>query len=238
MNHIMKLNIRNTIETLTVAVCALAPLSAEASPYGNINPRPYWGMRAEIDVTLPSKFHTISTSHAESLFKPGMGVNVGAIYNVPLVSNLYLEPGANLYYQYYSYDLLISDSEQNTTEDPTVKKFGLRVPVNVGYRFNVSDGFSLSLFTGPQLDWGITGSVKYKNPSAANDDAQHQLAVYGDGDYGQRHISMSWRVGIGVEINHDTSLALVGNFGVTDLMKHKDYTFRENSLGLVIGYNF
>lgn len=234
----MKLNIRNSIATLAVAVCALSPLSAGASPYGDTQPRLYWGMRAEIDVTLPSKFHTVSTNHSETLFKPGMGVNVGAICNIPLVSNLYLEPGANLYYGYYSYDVIISDGEDSTTEDPTVKKFGLRVPVDIGYRFNLSDGFALSLFTGPQLDWGITGSVKYKNPSAADEDAKHLLEVYGNGDYGQRHISMSWRVGIGVEINHDTSLALVGNLGVTDLMKHKDYTFRENSLGLVIGYNF
>lgn len=191
-----------------------------------------WGLRASLDVNMPGKWH-LTDGESVKMFKNGLGVTVGGVYNKPFAGNFYVEPGLSLFYDTYQYDnLTILESDQGpAVSDPTVKKFGLRVPVMVGYRFFVSDNFNFTLYTGPELSCGLVGRLSVKGDI--------DLDRLMDTDYyhnGYRRVDCAWKVGAGFPMGR-WLIAIEGAFGLTDLHKN-DISFKENRLSLTLGYDF
>ncbi len=100
-----------------------------------------FGLRLGLDVNCPTKWHANGSS--VKYYKPGGG--------------FYFEPGASMFYDTYRFDDLVLSSQVTTS--PTVKKFGLRMPIVFGYRFELTDKISLMLSTGPEVSVGIIGKV-------------------------------------------------------------------------------
>ena len=73
---------------------------AQSTIFNNPDNKGYFGIRVGGEITCPGD---IKVSHVSlDVFKVGGGVEFGGIYNAPIVANLYVEPGLNLYYNAYS----------------------------------------------------------------------------------------------------------------------------------------
>lgn len=83
---------------LAAAFAALSVMGVSAQDYLLNNPsnRAYFGIRVGGEVTCPGKFK--ANGESVKVFKNGGGFEAGAIYNVPVVANFYVEPGLKLYY--------------------------------------------------------------------------------------------------------------------------------------------
>lgn len=194
----------------------------------------YWGIRAGWDDNLPGNYKAGDYSY--EMFKNGSGLYVGAIYNHPIVAGLYIEPGVSLFYDTYKYsDLTISDADgNNAIFNPKVKKFGVRVPVRLGYYFDIfPSGGGVSVFTGPQFDFGLSGKLGITDQESRDYDIERNL--FSD-LYGFRRIGMSWTIGANVYVG-DWVVEISGAFGMTDMMKGA-VAFRENRISVGLGYNF
>lgn len=97
------------------------------------------------------------------------GYHVGVIADIPLVSNLYLQPG--LFASRKGFDFSMSESYQgyvypdvnrDVSVDLAAKPLYLEMPLLLSFRLPVNTGLSLALEAGPYAAYGIGGDVVIK----------------------------------------------------------------------------
>ncbi|MDE6279787.1 MAG: PorT family protein [Paramuribaculum sp.] len=209
---------------IALLVCVAGILNARAEEV-ETNSAPMFGIKAAFDVNIPGDWHIDSGS--VEMYRQGKGFTLGGVYNVYLGKGFYVEPGVSFFYDAYSYlDLKISDKE---IETPSLYKTGLRIPVVVGYSFNLSESFSMRVYTGPELSWAMGGKIKVKNSDLVGDFPD---SLFGNS---QRRVDCAWKIGVGVPYN-GFLISVDGAIGVTDLMKNPDLSFRENRVTIGLTY--
>ncbi len=215
-----------------ILLCTLKSFSSNPV-LDNPNNSPYWGVRIGYDWNLPGKWDTPFGEDID-MFRSGGGFSVGAIYNIPLKANLFFEPGVYFYYDTYSYkDVIITDEFGNEKDsDPKIVKSGFRIPLSLGYRFDLSDRFSVSIFTGPQFGYAFYGNIHFRNKEIAEEYPEKLFS-----EYGQRRFNIDWNIGFGIEVDYRWYFSITGQLGLNDLQKN-EVKFKENRLTFALGYNF
>lgn len=188
-----------------------------------------WGMKLSLKGELPGKWKGDNISI--NMFKPGMGISIGAVADIYLGKKFYFEPGTSLFYSSYYYKDLIIQGVDGTTDqrDPKLTKYGLEIPLLVGYMIDLSDRYEIDVFTGPQLRYAFAGKIDIKK-EIINGDLNDSFDLWGIN--GQRRFDVSWKIGIGVPVK-TCVLSLEADLGITDLLKN-DISFRENRIGFSI----
>jgi len=193
--------------------------------------RPMFGIKVAFDVNIPGKWHNDNGS--VKMYNHGYGFTLGGVYNVYLGKGFYIEPGVSLFYDRYSFDDLHIINNDGTIVDnnPTVYKIGLRVPVTVGYVFTLTDRFSMSVYTGPELNYSFAGKYIVKHKDSINTDFPSNPFD------GQRRVDCAWRIGLGFPIN-SFLIGIDASIGMTNLLKNPDISFRENRATVGVTYYF
>lgn len=214
--------------TLAVALIGAAGASAQDYLLNNPNNRAYFGVRVGGEVTCPGKFK--AKGESLKMFKNGGGFEAGAIYNVPVVANFYVEPGLKLYYNAYGIDDKIQDAEDLVSG--SVRKFGMRVPVMLGYHFDFTPDIKVYVFTGPELEIGFTADAHEKVAGKS-----HSESLYGD-DALYNRVDCLWGFGAGVSYQ-SFYFGVSGSVGMCNMLKDQDpLKFHENRATFTLGYNF
>jgi len=213
---------------ITLLACLAGIFTAKAETE-EANTAPMFGIRAAFDVNIPGDWHNDSGS--VKMYRNGYGFTLGGVYNVYLGKGFYLEPGVSFFYDSYSYDDLkiIDDNGDWISENPSQHKLGLRIPVVAGYSFDISDKFSMNVYTGPELSWAMGGKIKVKNRDLIGDFPDKLF-----GDF-QRRVDCAWKIGIGVPYN-GFLISIDTAIGMTDLMKNPNISFRENRVSVSLTY--
>lgn len=209
---------------LLAAVCSI-----QAQAQEEVNTAPIFGIKVQADCNLPGKWHYDSGS--VKMYRHGWGASVGGVCNIYLGRGFYLEPGVSLYFDKYSYYNLLAtdDSGQIVQTDPSLHKFGIRIPVVVGYNIPVSQRFNLCVFTGPELNYAFAGDIDLN-------DMDKEGMPNSPFDY-QRRVDCAWQIGIGVPARNFL-FSITGSIGMTDLVKSEGVSFRENRLSVGLTYYF
>lgn len=198
----------------------LAVLTSKAQIIELGESNPMWGVRAAFDVNLPGKVH----SHVidDRMFRNGTGGTLGAVCNIFLGHKFYLEPAVSLFYDTYSYKGLTIMGNNYEESDPSVYKFGLRIPVVVGYSIDISDRLSIAPFTGPEMSYAFTGKIKVHDKDRLDLDDNSLFGKFGN----QRRFECGWKIGVAF-FSGMWSFNIDGTIGMTNLMTN-DKTFRES----------
>lgn len=217
--------------SLATAIFTTAPA---ASPiFDNPDNAPFWGIRAGADIAIPGDWK--AGIGAMNMYDGKTGGFIGAVYQHPLVANLYIEPGLQFYYDTYRYDLVVMEDSEAVIEDPKVSKIGLRIPLNVGFRFDVSDRLGIAPFTGPEFNWGFGGKVhlsgNYDDELLSNTNPYSNI-------WGWHHCNLLWNFGVSFDIDYKWSFILSGAIGITDHLKFDNISWRDNRFSISLGYNF
>lgn len=190
---------------------------------------PMWGIRAAFDINIPGRYHYEGGS--ADMFHNGYGFTLGAVYNIYLKHNFYIEPGISFFYDTYKYDITLTNSDATySTANPPCHKLGLRIPVVAGYTFNVNERMSMTVFTGPELNIALKGRAK------AHDEHNNDIGwnLFEEGN--QHRVDLAWKIGIGFPIG-DFMVSMEGAVGVTDLLRGS-ISFRENRASVGLTYYF
>lgn len=192
-----------------------------------------WGFRAALDVNIPGKW-SIPSGEKVKMYKAGVGLTAGMVYNLPIAGNFYFEPGASLFYDTYKIDDFVlgipNPSSAPETVNPEISKAGFRVPLNFGYRFNISN-FNFALYTGPELSYAFYGHMQKDDDWNLGDEFSTNLF-----DHGYRRFDCGWKVGLSFPLQRWV-VAVEGTFGLIDQHKN-DIKFHDNRLSVVVGYDF
>ncbi len=208
--------------------------SAQDRIFNNPDNKAFFGIRVAGEVTCPG--YISQDGFGIDMFKNGGGIEFGGIYNIPVVANFYVEPGLKLFYNSYSYNNDIFDGyfDGDSGDDlkASVRKFGMRIPVMLGYHFDFTDNVKVSVFTGPELEIGFSAKehVKLGRVSESED-------LYGE-DGGYNRADLTWGFGAGITYKK-LYFGISGNVGMLNMLKDSDgMTFHENRASFTLGYNF
>lgn len=245
-----------------VLLSGLLPLiaSAERNLFNNPNNKAYFGVRAALDMTCPRTFRQTNLHDRISLTQDYLGsrsgVSVGAVFNMPIIANLYFEPGVSFFFNTLSvrYDLrdalpdhILDNISAAAKSDRQIKQWGMRIPLDLGYQFDFHRNFALSVFTGPVLNIGFSmkGCMGFKLDNAVFYSGS-SLYSTGDSERDDRfnRLALGWRAGIGATIRNIYIGANI-DFGLTNLYKvakanRENYslTHRQNLFQFSLGYDF
>lgn len=232
---------------LLAAAALVTALGASAQSYLLNNPsnHPYLGVRASYNLSLPGKINSeagsVTTKH--EVFGKGSGVTVGAIYNLPLVANMYLEPGVTFGYTTESLKG-VSDMFKNfkglDMKHNSARKFSFEIPVQVGYHFDFTPDISLAVSTGPVLKVGIVNDYYLTAETPSGNEIHQSGSLYGSSEALHR-VDCAWRVGVGFNINQHYYVGVNGDLGMANMLNDSNegtQSLHENSFQVTLGYNF
>lgn len=213
-----------------LAMASFSCLNVRGAETAEADTRPMWGVRAAFDINIPGRWH--GDAGSVKMYRSGCGFSAGAVCNIWLGRNFYLEPGLTFFYDTYSMDdvhFMVGSGSDPYISDPSLYKAGLRVPLMVGYSFPLSERLSVSVFTGPELSYAFAGKIRLSDSEREQLGDDFPTGLFGDF---QRRMDCAWKFGVGVPLG----LWLVsaeGSVGMTDLLKG-GMSFRENRLCLAL----
>lgn len=244
------MNILKTFAAAALMVaCSGSAFGATNYLFENPDNRIFFGVRASLDVS--------SAANGGGYYSNKSGFAVGGVYNIPLWMNLYFEPGLSAFYNTFGttdfgsfkidVPIVNPEPEGPTTEekdvyyqiDGTIRNFGFRVPLMVGYHFDVTDDIQVRVFTGPQLNMSL--SARYHRQAIRIPEVntpEETISLFGT--EGFKHLDAQWKFGAGITYQNYT-LDLSGSWGMTHM---KDATtllkrdLRRNLFSITLGYNF
>ncbi|MDE6637323.1 MAG: PorT family protein [Muribaculaceae bacterium] len=193
-----------------------------------------WGIRAAFDINIPSKLGGRLNDEKLDLFRTGYGATIGAVYSYWISDFVFLEPGVSLFYDTYAYkDLIISDEKGKTIEeDPSLYKLGVRIPVVIGYSYNLFDNLPMRVYTGPELSYAFSGSVRIKNKALLDGD---EFTLFGKNGF-MKPWDCAWKIGLGADFDIAT-ICVEASMGITDI--YKDHlSLRDNRVSVSITHYF
>lgn len=228
-------------------ITSAASLSAESLIVNNPENKPYFGARVAIDIS--------SASNGGGYYSSKPGFALGGIYNIPLWKNLYFEPGLMLFYDVFGTTYFDTETLQIPDEaveggyrdqevlyqvDGSVRNMGFRVPLNFGYHLDFAEDLKVSVFTGPQINFGFLARYHengYTLPSGRKVD-DHSVSAFGT--RGFKHFDAQWNFGVGLDYGQYI-VALSGSVGMTTLRDAYgpfSRKMRRNTFAITLGYNF
>ncbi len=193
--------------------------------------RNHWTATVAYDISIPGKWSFQDGSF--KMFNNGSGVSFGADYLMLLRGNLFFEPGARIYIDNYRYNSLTigagTPDNPMITFDPPVRKTGMRIPLTVGYKFDVLKSGSVFFSTGPEPEIGFTARTKVDD---------HEKEVFEENMYKDlmRRFDLSWDIRGAIIINQ-FRIDITGAFGLLDMLKH-DARMHEYRMSFGLGFVF
>lgn len=195
--------------------------------YNNPDNKAYFGANIGVDITSTS-------GQASDTYNNGAGFSLGGFYNIPLWQNLYFEPGIALFYDTFGEDIIIADSEALPLQaDRSIRNFGFRIPMVVGYHFDFTDMARIAPFTGFQINLNLYAHDSYKNmPAGAQTEG---VSLFGE--HGFKHVDLQWVFGASVTYDRYV-VTFKGGIGMTKVSTLTFDSFRRNTCTISVGYNF
>lgn len=249
---------RKTLFFSILAFGVAMGVSAQERVVNNPDNKGYFGVRLSVDAPIPGNVnYTDFEDHVKISEKPygtGAGFTVGAIYNLPLVANLYFEPGLSFYYNAVSIkegqlreEIDQLDRAGVKLTNHSVRQSGMKIPLIFGYHFDFTKDFNLAVFTGPVLDLGFSmdAYIKFKYEGNAYRVAESLYkAEDSDRDDRMNRFNADWRVGVGVNYKNFFA-SFSGDIRMTNMYhvaennrKYYDASYRQNLFQFTLGYNF
>lgn len=159
-------------------------------------------------ITAGMNSSTLSTDGTKSR----VGFNVGMKAQLPITTNFYLESSLLFSLKGYKSDSYFTNEQQEIKI--TQKNYYLELPIHAGYKFEMSDDFSIFVSGGGYLGMGLFGKVKNKigNSSTSYD-------MYKDGR-GDKRFDCGLGLKAGVEFKKKIQLSGGYDWGLLDIHKY------------------
>lgn len=175
------------------------------------------------------------------------GFGVHYLHGFPLMQNqpLYLETGGSMKFMFYTDHLtastLLPDGSYELEEEfrQRIQMVTLSVPVNVAYKYDINDRWSITPFIGIDVKAHLSGWV-----TDITIDSNGEFRDVGNlfdrkdmDDLEWHRFQLGWNVGLRAAYRH---FSVAGSFG-TDFVRlsnHYDNTMSNQNIAVTFGYSF
>lgn len=220
-----------------LAAASVFGASAQSRIVNNPNNKPYFGARVALDVAIPGDVKSGDNSY--NFYNHGCGVSLYANYNIPVVANLFIVPGLDLYYNTATITKAAAEGIVPAAKysHRSLRKFGMRIPVLADYHFDFTPDISLQVFTGPVLD--VNFSNDYFVTSKGSVMTRHASgSMLREGGFNR--VDCAWRFGVGLDVRN-FYMSFSGDVGMVNRINNvggADLKMHSNLFQFALGYNF
>ncbi len=223
-----------TICAVLAAAAMLSGAKASASVFeandNSLSIRPV----LSLDITCPGDTKIYDLLKLEEL-KSGAGLSFGAVVDVPIWMNMYLESGLKFYYHTAKYNKdffdIAYDDDDLKPSSGSIREFGVSIPVLVGYHFDF-DPVRLHVFTGPEFNIGFSGK-EHLNYTVSNHKVSESESIYDD----LRRGDVAWVIGAGVQYER-AMFTISAHPGMVNWSKVNGNHLNRTNVDLGISYFF
>lgn len=226
------------IIALSLAAAIASAATAQTNIFNSSDNHKYLGVRLSYELACPGDVN-IGDGYKMDAYGNSSGFSAGVVYHMPIFYNFYFEPGAMLAYNTYSINRdvvggFIPDGLTDIAKDASVRMWKLRLPLQLGYHFDIMPDLKVSVFTGPEIIVGLKGH-NHVTIDSGNDYSVSSGCYGGDGELNR--FDLGWRFGVqGTYFDHYT-LSFSGAVGICDQMR-KAPKMHSNVFDITLGYNF
>ena len=200
-------------------------------PMATAQTGPSLGVRASMELTAPSG--------GGDYYKLGAGVTVGVVADLPLYRRVYFEPGVLFTYSAMTAKDLVTFNDEYYYQG-AANLYGIRVPLNFGYDFDLTDNLSMSVATGPWLNFNVSARQKLLPNFAAPDPLPNRtINLF---DHGWKRVDAQWGFSLNFRFAQSYYVGITGGVAFTPLAsfgnKDKKIRIHRNTVAISLGYNF
>ncbi len=187
---------------IAVAILSFSAVNAQVAYLGYQN------------VTSKSKAGNTTVSKANN------GFFIGGAMNFEIADALGIQPGLEVnYFGRTEKDALLGDTKYSS--------WGIKIPVDVNYGFELADGFNLSVYAGPSIYVGLSKNGKNGNTT---------YDYYGD-DISRFGLGLG--MGAWCDIQDVIRVKLGYDLGLLNRAQNKDnFNYKESGFAISVGYLF
>ena len=130
------------------------------------------------------------------------------------------------------------NNETKLTQYWKYSTYSLLVPVNVGYKFRLSDNLNLLAAVGPYADFGLTGTDKVTTTDAKGHSKEEKVSsnVYGDKLFNRVNYGFDAKVGVEIAKHYQLNLSYSRSFN--NLFKGSGINAKAQDIQLGFSYIF
>ena len=130
------------------------------------------------------------------------------------------------------------NNETKLTQYWKYSTYSLLVPVNVGYKFRLSDNLNLLAAVGPYVDFGLTGTDKVTTTDAKGHSKEEKVSsnVYGDKLFNRVNYGFDAKVGVEIAKHYQLNLSYSRSFN--NLFKSSGINDKAQDIQLGFSYIF
>ncbi len=130
------------------------------------------------------------------------------------------------------------DNGTKLTRHWNYSTYSILVPVNVGYKFNLSDNMKLITAVGPYVDFGLTGTDKVTTADAKGHSTEKKVSsnVYGDNIFNRVNFGFDAKMGIEIAKHYQFSLSY--SRGFNNVFKGNGVNVKAQDIQLGFSYMF
>lgn len=187
----------------------------------------YFAIKTSFDVTHPAG--------CNDGINNGSGLTVLGVFNVPLNRNVFIEPGVGMFYTAMGIRPFESGG---VLYDGSVRNFGVRIPLSVGYRCGLFENFELAAFTGPVFNVNCSTKAHLE----ADTYPPYVEASANMFDYGWKHFDAQWGIGLSATYADRYYIAVSGGIGMSPMATFHNadgkHRLRRNTMSITLGYCF
>lgn len=210
--------------------CGACAQSITDSPLLNQNPtRHGFSTHLAFELTTPTG--------SGGRWTTGGGGTVTIAYTYYFDNNWFISPGAGAFYNTMGTDFL---PEYDFAYEGTVKNYGARVPLLGGYKFRLGDDLSLSVATGPLINFSIYAK---EHPAPDFDapvvDPGEPINLFGKGFH---RVDLMWSFFAGLTYKGHYCIGIQGAAGMTNAATmtwgQRKLNIHRNNIALMLSYTF
>lgn len=166
-------------------------------------------------------------------YKPKLGINFGLIAELPITDEFYFQSGIGFTQkglkeeggepEYYSSSYGFEPGYEYTNKYSLLY---LNIPFNALYKLELDDHYLLA-FTGPALNLGLTGKIKYSYDIEGpfDDETDEEEIKWGNDEYNDhfKRVDLGWLFGIGFQYEELLQLRISYELGLNHISSWEPY---------------
>lgn len=188
----------------------------------------HFGVRVQYDMST-------STTHT-GLFHFGPGVSVGFNYYAPFRRNPHFYFNTGLLFSYDTFGYKGEFSKRPFKG--SINNTGMRLPVEIGFKFLETNSMRLSVFTGPLMYFNFNVQADYTETYSTGPEKIKKEYTNGGADLG-------WTLGLGIDFLRRWHARVQGTLGLTNWCQTDDQphewdanVYKRAEIAVGLGYNF
>lgn len=217
---------KRILAALGIAACASLAIDACAQSAGSAESRA--GINLSYELAIPSG------SHAS--WDTGSGVTLTGLYKWYFSPRFTFTPALTAYYNTFGADYMVAD---NTVYDSTVKNFGLRLPLMVGYDLVQNETVTFTLATGPWINFNLFARQNAMPDVMAEVPLPPSVNLF---HHGSNRVEGLWGLALSVTFRQHYTIGITSSVGFTPLASYGNHDnkmrIRRNTVAISLGYKF